>query len=62
MIAGYSLRMVVKDFIRVTLDDRGLGDVMLRPDTDYSWILYTADSDVGKAFFTQDGIIIECKC
>lgn len=62
MIAGYSLRMVVKDFIRVTLDDRGLGDVMLRPESDYSWILYNAETDVGKAFFTLDGIIIECKC
>lgn len=58
MTSGYSMRHIIKNFIRIQLDDYGAGDVRM-VETDAGWKLYESGKAVGKAYYTLDNVIIE---
>lgn len=52
------MRHIIKNFIRIQLDDYGAGDVRM-VETDAGWKLYENGKAVGKAYYTLDNVIIE---
>lgn len=61
MIAGISIKHILENAIRIDLDDHGYGDVDIRNDEEYSWVLYRHGNLVGKAYYTMNHIFLEIK-
>lgn len=58
MTSGHSIRHIIRNFVRVQLDDYGAGDVRMT-EADNGWTLYENGKKVGKAYYTLDTVIIE---
>lgn len=61
MTSGYCVRTIMRDSLRIQLDDYGFEDVSFEHDDKYSWVLSRGDQPVGRAYYTMDHIIIEIK-
>lgn len=66
MITGYSVHHILKNFIRMHLDDYGYEDVTIHhdrldPQNDTKWALYRHGNLVGKARYDLNSVIIEIK-
>lgn len=56
--SGHSVRHILKDFVRIQLDDYGAGKVRM-VETDYGWRLFENGKVAGNVYYTLDNLIIE---
>lgn len=58
MTSGHSTRHIIKNFVRIQLDDYGAGEVRM-VETDTGWKLFKDGKLIGKAYYTLDNVIIK---